>query len=316
MEDPERYLSLWHRGASPAEIKRDNLKEFFAWAFLNKSFCDPDDQEELEEYINTTEIMLGRKLEPGRGRAIPLRVTLDKVKTLYRPLLWYLINEPKEHDADESLGIIAIEIMPVSFRITGAALKKDDLCDEVLQILQQHGWEKFILVSHSYGSVISSHLIHSPKTSAMVGPVVLIDPVSILLHLPDVAYNFTCRPPKRANERQLSFFASTDQSVAHTLGRCFFWSENILWKGDMQGRQWTVALAGKDLLVNTEAVGRYLAKDLGRERPSEDHWKHETWKGQGLDIFWFDELDHAQVFDSKRGLENLVGVVREYSLMG
>ena len=26
IENPERYLSLWHRGASPAEIKRENVK--------------------------------------------------------------------------------------------------------------------------------------------------------------------------------------------------------------------------------------------------------------------------------------------------
>ena len=26
IEDPERYLSLWHRGASPKDIKRDNVK--------------------------------------------------------------------------------------------------------------------------------------------------------------------------------------------------------------------------------------------------------------------------------------------------
>ena len=109
--------------------------------------------------------------------------------------------------------------MPVSFRVTGAALEKDDMCKEIFQILEQHGWSKFILASHSYGSVISSHLMHDPKTSSMVGPVLLIDPVSILLHLPDVAYNFTCRTPKRANELQLWFFASTDQGVAHTLGR-------------------------------------------------------------------------------------------------
>lgn len=129
------------------------------------------------------------------------------------------INESLENDDNGEIGIIAIEIMPVSFRITGAALEKDEMCNQILRILQRHRWDKFILASHSYGSVVSSHLIHNPKTSGMVGPVFLIDPVSILLHLPDVAYNFTCRPPKRANEQQLWFFASMDQGVAHTLGR-------------------------------------------------------------------------------------------------
>ena len=104
---------------------------------------------------------------------------------------------------DGDIGIIAIEIMPVSFRITGAALKKHQMCNEILKILRHHGWHECILASHSYGSVISSHLLQSSETSDLFGPVLLIDPVSILLHLPDVAYNFMARKPIRANEHQL-----------------------------------------------------------------------------------------------------------------
>lgn len=239
------------------------------------------------------------------------------------------INQPQSHSDDGEIGIIAVEIMPVSFRITGAALEKEKLCDEILQILHQQGWERFVLVSHSYGSVISSHLLHNPETSKMVGPIFLIDPVSILLHLPDVAYNFTCRPPQRANEQQLWYFATMDQGVAHTLGRsvliihvvafntdcarCFFWSEIILWKEDIEGHQVTVSLSGKDLIVDSEAVGRYLTK--GVDMPTSEEWKCLEWEGKGLDILWFEELDHAQVFDSRRSCEILVNVIREYSLV-
>lgn len=81
----------------------------------------------------------------------------------------------------------------------------------------------------------------------------------------------------------------------------------------MQGRQVTVSLCGKDLIVDTEAVGRYLARDRNDPRATE-HWKNQIWKGQGLDILWFDELDHAQVFDSRQHRENLIEVIRGYSL--
>ena len=50
---------------------------------------------------------------------------------------------------DGQLGIIAVEIMPVSFRITNQALEKDDMCKEIHSILKKHGWEKVVLVSHS-----------------------------------------------------------------------------------------------------------------------------------------------------------------------
>ena len=94
--------------------------------------------------------------------------------------------------------------------------------------------------------------------------------------------------------------------------RTFFWSENCLWKKDMEGHRLTVSLAGEDLIVDTEAVGRYLAQS-GDDTPAAGEWKQREWKGKGLDILWFDDLDHAQVFDSRRNCEILVNVIRKYS---
>jgi len=51
--------------------------------------------------------------------------------------------------SDGELGIIAVEIMPVSFRITNSALQKDEMCEEIRTILKKHGWDEFVLVSHS-----------------------------------------------------------------------------------------------------------------------------------------------------------------------
>jgi pimeloyl-ACP methyl ester carboxylesterase len=260
--------------------------------------------------------------------------------------------------SNDQVGIIAIEIMPVSFRITHAALSKDDLCSEIAKILAHHGWEKVVLVSHSYGTVVSTHLLKSPKTKSLVGPVVLMDPVSMLLHLPDVAYNFTRRPPQHANEHQLYYFASMDMSVAHTLSRHFFWSENVLWKEDLEGRNVTVSLSGCDLIVNTDAVARYLTSqnssdeddsrtasasslvlvdvadpddesaskgkangviseeveeiDEAEELEEGAAWKHAAWTGKGIDVIWFEGLDHAQVFDKPASRRPVVRAIRAY----
>lgn len=51
--------------------------------------------------------------------------------------------------SDGEVGIIALEIMPVSSRITGEAMSQDKIGNEVYCILKAHGWEKFVLVSHS-----------------------------------------------------------------------------------------------------------------------------------------------------------------------
>ncbi|KAI9709863.1 MAG: hypothetical protein M1812_007571 [Candelaria pacifica] len=341
--DPESYLSKWFLGAPSSEIRRENVKEFFRWAFLNTGEFDPADDAEIEDYVVRMEGLLGRQFEVGKGNAKPLRLSLDKVDMLHRSLTWYMdklpilfvhgigiglypyvnflseLNEKGVKDClDDDVGIIALEIMPISFRITHAAVEKDEMCQEIRQILAKHGWDRFVLVSHSYGSVISTHLLKTPYMAEMIGPVLLIDPVSFLLHLPDVAYNFTKRKPHRANEHQLYYFGSMDMGVSHTLSRCFFWSENILWKHDVEGRNLTATLSGKDLIVNTEAVGRYLTRDENLKTINgsahADEWKHQAWKGTGLEVLWFGDLDHAQVFDSKKNRSRLVEIVRAYCL--
>lgn len=77
--DPERYLAKWFMDAPISEIKRDNVKEFLRWAFLNTGEVEEEEDAELEEYIEELENMLNRKIEPGRGNAKCLRLTLDKV---------------------------------------------------------------------------------------------------------------------------------------------------------------------------------------------------------------------------------------------
>ena len=395
--DPEKYLSKWFKHAPMSQIKRENVKEFFCWAFLNSEQHGAEDEEELEEYVNRMEGLLGRSLEPGRGSATSLRLTVDSVDMLHRSLTWYFcvavvdtityfrllthsfhfhrlqnsrfftvfpfrpltlfspyrtpartstywhrphtsktklpvlfihgigiglypyINFLAElnqglDDAEGEVGVIAIEIMSISFRITHPALQKDEMCQEILSILKKHRWDQVVLISHSYGSVVSTHLLRTPETASRIGPVVLIDPVSFLLHFPDVAYNFTCRQPVRANEYQLWYFGSKDMGVAHTLSRRFFWSENILWKHDLKARLVTVVLCGKDVIIDTEAVAQYLK---GPSIPSKGNdWKAEAWKGPGLDILWFQELDHAQVFDHKKHRDRILKATRAYCSLG
>ncbi|KAF2121190.1 hypothetical protein BDV96DRAFT_563750 [Lophiotrema nucula] len=273
--DPERYLQKWFLNAPASEIKRENVRDFFRWSFLNTGEHDVADDEELEEYTKALEELLGRKLQPGRGNANSFRLTLNKVDMLHRSLTWYLcvsvvdtlayvhmryhafdfhrtslsrfhsvfpfrpltlltpyrspaktltywhrphtsktrlpilfihgigiglypyvkflaeLNQTLEDDTqDGEVGIIAVEIMNISMRITNEAMQKEQMCQEIDCILEAHGWDKVVLISHSYGSIIATHLLNTPQITHKIGPILFIDPVSFLLHLPDVAYNF------------------------------------------------------------------------------------------------------------------------------
>ncbi|KAF1993830.1 hypothetical protein P154DRAFT_49468 [Amniculicola lignicola CBS 123094] len=230
----------------------------------------------------------------------------------YAQFLAELAKDEPLSAEDGEVGIIALELMPISFRLTkGAMLDKDSMCRQINTILEAHGWDKVVLVSHSYGSVVTTHLLKTPETKSKIGPIVMVDPVTFLLHLPDVAYNFTARQPRHANEHQLYYFASTDMMVAHTLARHFFWSENILWKEDIRGHDVTVSLGGRDLIVDTETVGKYLA---GIDLKAEDStWKDANYVDHGLRLLWWPTCDHAQVFERAEGRKKLRDVVRGYA---
>lgn len=400
---PESYIRWWFLGAELDDICRENLKEFFLWAFFESDSTDTHEDpehvaQELDEYIAKVEQQLGQEFKPGRGPAKSLRLTIDGIETTYRSLAWYAViflvdqathmlfswygfeyyassakgsrrtfpprpqtllgrkqspapdisywHKPHAPTADESpvvflhgigvglwtyirfladihaakhrgdggIGIVAIEILPISFRLTTPPLSKPDFLRQMTTILDHHDWDNFTIVSHSYGSVLTTHMLHHPALNHRVVSIVLIDPVTVMLHLPDVAYNFTRRRPKRANEWQLWYFACTDPGVAHCLGRHFFWRENIVWKEELLARPgdgrtgWgsrrvAVCLAGQDQIADTTMVAQYLAAS-----------DHEGSDGScdNLQVVHFPTLDHAQVFDDPTGRERIVRLVKSH----
>ncbi len=65
----------------------------------------------------------------------------------YVPFLGALNGANGSEDGD--VGIIAVEILPISFRMTHRGLGKGEMCRQLQMILRRHGFEKFVLVSHS-----------------------------------------------------------------------------------------------------------------------------------------------------------------------
>jgi pimeloyl-ACP methyl ester carboxylesterase len=58
------------------------------------------------------------------------------------------LNED-EDSSDGQQGIIAVEMMSISSRITGEAHSKDVVSKDIHCILKSHGWDKVLLVTHS-----------------------------------------------------------------------------------------------------------------------------------------------------------------------
>lgn len=245
---------------------------------------------------------------------------------------------------NDQVGIMCIEILQISSRLTHSILDRSEFLTQLTQVLDQHDFKRLVLLSHSYGSVLSTHMLTDDAMAARVAATLMVDPVTILLHMPDVAYNFTARAPTHANEWQLWYFASKDPGTAHTLGRHFFWSQNVLWRERImelvdRGMRLTASLSSRDLIVDTEAVGRYLVNHeipdpvlLKDKKANQEHmelevaskkkkekrevgeaWKVRKFGGKGLEVLWWEDLDHAQVFDQAGSRAKLVDVLVEYS---
>lgn len=85
------------------------------------------------------------------------------------------------------------------------------------------------------------------------------------------------------------------------------------------GRRCTVALAGRDIITETEGLGRYLIGRIGRgdEEEGGEEWKEREWTGQkGLEVMWFDDCNHAEEFDTQGDRARLIEVLLRYSESG
>ncbi|KAJ3542277.1 hypothetical protein NM208_g4188 [Fusarium decemcellulare] len=263
--NPHRYLTRWFRDAPMAEIKRENVKDFLRWGFLNSGVPDPAYDEELEEYIGGIEKLLGRNLEPGRGNAHCLRLTLDRVLMLHRSLTWYLCVF-----IVDTLSSIFLRYHSFDFHRTS-----------LFQFLAVFPMRLLTLFTTYRSPARTLTYWHRPHTSRTRLPVLFLHGIGVGLYpyIPfladlnaegseDPLGGQLCRKPARASEHLLSYFGSKDMGVAHTLFRRFIWSDNTLWKEDIRDHRVAVVLAGRDVIVDTNTIGAYLT--------GKDDWSLET----------------------------------------
>lgn len=85
----------WFFNSKSYLIKRENAKEWLLWALFG---CNLDDMreewaDEIEGYLRRLEAYMGSKFEDGWNAAAKcMRLTLDPVVMLHRPLIWYAVS--------------------------------------------------------------------------------------------------------------------------------------------------------------------------------------------------------------------------------
>ncbi|KFY90738.1 hypothetical protein V500_04985, partial [Pseudogymnoascus sp. VKM F-4518 (FW-2643)] len=331
VKDPEKYLSKWFLGAKVEHIKRENVKEFFRWAFLNTGQTNNEDKEEIEGYVKTMEKLLGRNIPLGKGSARSIRLTLDKVDCLHRSLLWYLCvcvvdtityctmlhNGFYFHHTSIRRFFTLFPLRPLMLLSTYRSPAK-----HLTYWYRPHSSKTRLPVLFIHGIGIGlypytnflrdlNNTRESSGDDAGVGLIALeIMPISSRITHPALKEDV---------------MVHEIQAIVKHHARGFFWSQNIVWKEDLglegeneeEGRDVTVVLSGRDLIVDTEAVRRYLTASVpeggitdgnairmmnrnGKARVTEIHnkgtgaWTGGRWTGSGLELLWFEYLDHGQ----------------------
>jgi pimeloyl-ACP methyl ester carboxylesterase len=130
-------------------------------------------------------------------------------------------------------------------------------CECFNTMLDRHHIEKVSLIGHSFGSITAGWVV--TRCSERISHLTLIDPVSMLLAFPEVAYSFLYRPPTSLIEWIIHVVASRELTVSHALHRHFWWYNNNLWLEDVPPHIGVVVgLAQCDEVTNPVALEEYV----------------------------------------------------------
>ncbi|KZT12076.1 uncharacterized protein LAESUDRAFT_733939 [Laetiporus sulphureus 93-53] len=208
--------------------------------------------------------------------------------------------------ADPDIGILAIEYLSFSTRISKPILERQAMMDAIRQILDHHGLSEVVIAAHSYGTFVTTYMLRDPALSQRIAAMVLADPVALLAFRPDLSYNFAYRPPRRATEWLLWYFVCRDPDISRVVSRNMFLMDNSLWKDELDGRKVTVAIGGQDLLLDAKKAREYLTGEKGEDF---------RWQRDGAEVIYRTDIGHEEVLFTEGRRRPMVEALTKYVRM-
>lgn len=102
--------------------------------------------------------------------------------------------------------IFLVELPYVAMHMVDQVPTAKETVAEMTTMLQSHGYERAVFISHSLGTGVTSWIMNI--NPSIIGGLVLIDPICFLLHYHHVAFNFVHRIPKTLVEVTISLLQS------------------------------------------------------------------------------------------------------------
>jgi pimeloyl-ACP methyl ester carboxylesterase len=151
---------------------------------------------------------------------------------------------------------IFIEIPHVTTMLNFTPHQHSTMAYAVEHILDRHHIKEAAVMGHSFGSIVAKVIACSNEN---IKQLILVDPVCLLLCLPDVAYNFLYWEPisRFAKFAYHHLGLRGEITISNALRRHFWWYENILWLEDLPC-DLIVALPEFDGIIPVDAIKEYL----------------------------------------------------------
>lgn len=151
----------------------------------------------------------------------------------------------------------------------------------------RHGVRRSCLVvGHSLGTGPASWLLAEPP--APIAGAVFIDPISVMLEMPDVAHSFLYRAPRSAFEWLCFLWCASEPGMQLHFRRRFFWYQHILNPEDVAEIPVAFFLSEKDEIVPSRIVRAFVHDQI----KSADVI---MWKGIGHTYFMGFPSCHVQI---------------------
>ncbi|OLP96887.1 Malonyl-CoA-acyl carrier protein transacylase, mitochondrial [Symbiodinium microadriaticum] len=167
--------------------------------------------------------------------------------TLYMPLLLRL-GSPDQ---------FLFELPWISMNPFAAIPSSSDYAHWVVEVLEQHSLTSCVALGHSFGTLPVAWLLRYKPS--IISRCVLVDPVCILLNLPDVCVNFLYKRPRSLMGALLRVFGAREFGIARTLMRHFFWTDSVIFP-EMLPEGSSVILMGKDKILPVKDIYTTAAK--------------------------------------------------------
>ncbi|KAI8384936.1 Alpha/Beta hydrolase protein [Radiomyces spectabilis] len=162
--------------------------------------------------------------------------------------------------------IFCIELSFVAMRCVEDVPTMQETIRDFEKMLQHHGFENAIFVSHSLGTAVTAWTLKYLRER--VAGVVFIDPICFMLHYKDLCVNFVYRIPTTASQSIIKYFASTELYISYYISRHFHWFQTALFLAPEDTakspitihmpERTTVFLSEKDNIIDSSRVAAYL----------------------------------------------------------